>query len=539
MNEVKKKLLKILILTTIGISSINCFAMKKNLENVFKNSEDDFSRESYCDEYSSNSMNTPVMNKQDLVGFQNENSQNPHNQDNFSEESNCDEDSSNCMKTPVNKNYSKKINGGDKELNLSYEISDKDNDYLNKKTARKNDDILEDKNSQYSYNQNDVSKESYCDEDSSNSMKTPVNKNYSKKINGGDKELNLSYEISDKDNEYLNKKTARKNDDILEDKNSQNPHNKIDFKLIENLKNELSANSHVINNNFEEKEKDVSSVKANFSEDEDKKYLYEKNSILPEISDKEKFVIKKCKKRIINTILKQHLKNEIDEIIKKHILSSEIENKNNILKNINCTVTLVYAGSKLSNDDFKLKPTYFNILLPDNIKEIFKNKDEEYIDLLLDIISNYRKIFKKSIIETFKELPKLTEENFYKLCEERGTKQSCNNVIQKILKNRESNKTELYNELIYNELVNKNDCLYEHFINFKSLISYIYLKVLDKKISGFKNYKSICSTNISNDFNRINNVYNIDIPQEKRDIKFKDYDNFFQELNKIQFDSQK
>ena len=42
MNKFKKKLLKILILTAISASSINCFAMEQNSKNIFNNNQNQY-----------------------------------------------------------------------------------------------------------------------------------------------------------------------------------------------------------------------------------------------------------------------------------------------------------------------------------------------------------------------------------------------------------------------------------------------------------------------------------------------------------------
>ncbi len=130
MNKFKKKLLKVLILTAISASSINCFDMEQNSKNIFNNNENQYSD---SDEFSIDSI-TPTNNinniNDDINKINNENNKflnkkgKLENEDEKKEENISKISNDNKYNQNSEKDSSSKINNNIIEINEDKELND-------------------------------------------------------------------------------------------------------------------------------------------------------------------------------------------------------------------------------------------------------------------------------------------------------------------------------------------------------------------------------------------------------------------------------
>ena len=244
-------------------------------------------------------------------------------------------------------------------------------------------------------------------------------------------------------------------------------------------------------------------------------------SIFEKPLSQERFFVEEYKKRVICSILKKHVENELKVIINNHI-----KDPSDIKKCDNCCLNMAFNANGLKKDNFTFRSTKFIFKLPYTLQEIFKNKDTEYIDLIIDIISNYKIIFKNAIAKTFKELPNLEKKYIYELSEIRGIKNSCNTLIKNF-----SGKVNINYSTIYDELkkFNEKDYCYQYFTNLECLIDTLRLQVpkscasqndIDGSYETLANIRGFLLT--SSDPISLHYVGNIRIPEEKQQIYFKD-----------------
>ena len=292
---------------------------------------------------------------------------------------------------------------------------------------------------------------------------------------------------------------------------------------------EIYENNIFFNNNNNNNEMEI---------DENDKNLFFNKFLTPE-----QFLKEEYKKRVVFALLKLYIKEECDNFITDYVNKSNLENKESILNDINCSVVVNYNPTNLKADNYQIRPNKFSIKLPPKIRMIFK--DKKFVDLLIDMISNYRVFFSKATIKTIKQLTKLNRSTFEELFKERGVLQCCNKLVSSISNNQNFDNSKILNELYY---INKNDPFFKYLKNLSRLFFEAEIMAPDKNAKTQATsmylyvYKKIPETTIhglslfSDDSINVDTIDGIEIPEEKRKIIFKNH-NFLEELNKIKFNS--
>ncbi len=424
MNEFKKKLLKILILTAVSAYSIKCFAMKKNSEDIFKNSENNISQISYYDE-----------------------------------------DSYNSIKTPVNKINIKKINEEEESL------FSENNKYLNNKKNSKN--IFNNNQNQYS-DSDEFSIASINPTNNLNNINNDINK------------------INNENDEFLNKKRKLENEDEKKENIS-----KISNDNKDNHNSE-KASSNEINNNIIEINED------------------NKLNVSDEINDDQRLFMKEYKKYFITYIFKQHIASEVDNVIEEYVKNYNSKNKNFIyLESKRCRI-----GLNLNLGYKDLKPIKIQIWLPRVIKQKFKGEDfEDFID---NIMSNYKVIIEKARKKTIDSFKNLDMNKTIEIVDNNKFIAGASDIPKWVdffvfvPKNSKSKFIENVLNDLKNINENKKDPCAKFFSNFETFVHSINIKAADNETQ--ENFKVVKGTNIKG-----KNLVNPMIKRNGKEIKLKNY----------------
>ena len=319
-----------------------------------------------------------------------------------------------------------------------------------------------------------------------------------------------------------------------------------DYDFISNIEQKnIIKNSPSIQNNLNPEEIYENNIFFNNNNDNNEIEIDEndKNLFFNKFLTPEQFLKEEYKKRVVFALLKLYIKEECDNFIMDYVNKSNLANKESILNDINCSVVVNYNPTNLKADNYQIRPNKFSIKLPPKIRMIFK--DKKFVDLLIDMISNYRVFFSKATIKTIKQLTKLNKSTFEELFKERGVLQCCNKLVSSISNNQNFDNSKILNELYY---INKNDPFFKYLKNLSRLFFEAEIMAPDKNAKTQATsmylyvYKKIPETTIhglslfSDDSINVDTIDGIEIPEEKRKILFKNH-NFLEELNKIKFNS--